>query len=225
MSKPKFPTALALESYLSTELTWRRKELSELKRLIKPKSLSPDTESMLLRSGLAILYSHWEGFVKDAATAYIRYVANQGLKYDQLSPSFMAIALYTKLKNIGNSGPNQQHREFMEFMLNKLGDRSNIKWDVIIDTESNLSSKVFKKIVEVLGLPYLYQYETKQNMLDEKLLANRNKAAHGEKLYNIDILGFLDLYKIVVGDKENLGLLDTFKDQIITAIAINNHMK
>jgi len=54
--------------------------------------------------------------------------------------------------------------------------RSNIPYKNVMTTKSNLSSKVFRDIVDKLGLDYA-PYETKEKILDESLLETRNTVA------------------------------------------------
>ena len=60
-------TAEQLSDKLATDLAWRKKELSEMKSLIEAKNVSDQRHKALVRGGVCILYSHWEGFVKLAA--------------------------------------------------------------------------------------------------------------------------------------------------------------
>ena len=75
-------TAEQLSDKLSTDLDWRKKELSELKSLVEARNISPQRHNALMRSGICILYAHWEGFVKLASNSYLEYVAMQKLRYD-----------------------------------------------------------------------------------------------------------------------------------------------
>lgn len=61
-------TAEQLSDKLSEELVWRKKELSEVKSLIETK-FPPYKHNALIRSGICLLYAHWEGFVKLAANS------------------------------------------------------------------------------------------------------------------------------------------------------------
>lgn len=90
-------TAEQLSDKLSDELAWRKKELSEVKALIEAKSISNQRHLALIRSGVVILYAHWEGFVKSASNYYLEYVSMQKLRYEQLSSNFLAVAMKVKL--------------------------------------------------------------------------------------------------------------------------------
>ena len=47
-------TAEQLSDRLSTDLAWRKKELSELKSLVESRNVSPQRHSALIRSGICI---------------------------------------------------------------------------------------------------------------------------------------------------------------------------
>ena len=69
-----------LYDFLSGELAWRTKELVTLKALVEQTSPSRERRRVLLRAGVALLYAHWEGFVKRAGSAYLEFVDLQRLK-------------------------------------------------------------------------------------------------------------------------------------------------
>jgi len=89
-----------LNDQLSSELAWRKKELSVIKSLIDTGSFSTSKKTALLRSGVTILYAHWEGFIKQAASIYLEFVSMQRLPYDKLSANFVALAMKSKLRNM-----------------------------------------------------------------------------------------------------------------------------
>ena len=75
----KIRTIDELQDYIDREMSWRRKELSAIKsNIFVARKFAKNTA---LRSGIAILYAHWEGMVKNIAMGYLSYVSNQRLKY------------------------------------------------------------------------------------------------------------------------------------------------
>ena len=60
-----------LNKTLATDIAWRKKELSEIKTLIELKNVSPQRHNVCIRSGICILYAHWEGFIKLAGNSYV----------------------------------------------------------------------------------------------------------------------------------------------------------
>lgn len=187
----KIRTLEDLSDHLDQELAWRRKELSDLKGLIDGASTIDRRRDALLRCGLAILYAHWEGFVKAAAAAYLEYVARQHIPYNELAPNFIAIGLKPLLSQAASSGKAKDHNNLVQFFLTRMSERSSIPFRNAIDTGSNLSSFIFRDIVEKLGLDYSH-YASKENLVDERLVNSRNTIAHGQYLL-IDAAGFDEL--------------------------------
>lgn len=90
-----------LVQFLDDELAWRKKELTTLKFML---GKSRKRESvLLLRAALCVLYAHWEGFVKAAATSYVSFVSTRGLRYRDLTPNFVALGLRREISEAGLS--------------------------------------------------------------------------------------------------------------------------
>jgi len=204
-----------LSDSLARDLVWRKKELADLKSLIETSRVASSKEKALLRSGITILYAHWEGFVKAAASNYLEHIAMKRLRYDELSSNFVALALKAKLSQVNESNKATIFTEAIDFIRLELKERSIIPYKDIIRTGSNLSSSILREITCVLGIDYSL-YETKQVLIDEKLLARRNTIAHGEYL-QLDKDDYLELHSQVVG------MMDTFRNQIDNCAAQENY--
>jgi hypothetical protein len=84
-----------LSDYIFAEKSWRFKELSQIKLDID--NHSGKANDVYLRCGIAILYAHWEGFVKNASLAYLEYISYQRHRYDELAPNIVSLALKKEL--------------------------------------------------------------------------------------------------------------------------------
>lgn len=200
-------TAEQLSDKLSNDLAWRKKELSEIKSLVETKSFSDQRHKALVRSGVCILYAHWEGFVKLAANSYLEYVSLQKLTYKQLSSNFLALAMKEKLKEAKEKNKPSLYIPVCDFFLSELDQRCILPTDAIIT--SNLSSKNLKEITAILGIDFSL-YSTKSQLIDTKLLKTRNEIAHGN--YSVfDREEYIELHKEVIG------MLDIFRNQIENA--------
>ncbi|MEG4489104.1 MAE_28990/MAE_18760 family HEPN-like nuclease [Microcoleus sp. D2_18a_B4] len=201
-------TAEQLSDRLATDLAWRKKELSEMKSLIEAKNVSDQRHKVLVRSGVCILYSHWEGFVKLAANSYLEYVISQKLTYQKLSSNFLALAMKEKLKKAKETHKPSLYIPVCEFFISELNHRSILPKNVI-STASNLSSDILKEITYNLGIDFSI-YSTKSVLIDTKLLKTRNEIAHGE--YSVfDREEYLELHR------EIIGMLDIFGTEIENA--------
>ena len=67
-----------LINYLDDDLAWRRKEIIELRAVAR--SAKEKKADVHVRAGIAMLYAHWEGFVKNASNAYVIFVSAMGMK-------------------------------------------------------------------------------------------------------------------------------------------------
>jgi hypothetical protein len=197
-----------LSDRLATDLAWRKKELSQMKSLIEAKNVSDQRHKVLVRSGVCILYSHWEGFVKLAANSYLEYVISKKLTYQQLSSNFLALAMKEKLKEAKETHKPSLYIPVCEFFFSELNQRSILPKDVI-STGSNLKSEIFKEITYILGIDFSISSQ-ESVLIDIKLLKTRNEIAHGEySVFNRD--AYLELHRDIIE------MLNKFRNQIENA--------
>jgi len=206
-------TAEQLSDRLTTDLAWRKKELAQMKSLIEAKNVSDQRHKVLVRSGVCILYSHWEGFVKLAANSYLEYVISKKHTYQDLSSNFLALAMKEKLKEAKETHKPSLYIPVCEFFLSELNQRCILPKDVI-STASNLSSEILKEITYILGIDFSI-YSTKSVLIDTKLLKTRNEIAHGEDSV-FDRAEYLEVHR------EIIGMLDIFRNQIENAAIQKN---
>jgi hypothetical protein len=205
----KIRTAEQVSDALSKDLIWRRKELTALRFLIES-TRQPDENHSLLRASVALLYAHWEGFIKNAALIYLEFVRLQRLKNKDLAANFVAISVRSKLKAAQASDGIASHLAVTKFFLSEMEDRGNIP--NTISTKSNLSSLVLKEIVLALGLDFSF-FEPKAILIDEKLVGTRNTIAHGEHVL-ISRSDYEAVYHQI------LSMLDHFRTQVENAVAM-----
>ena len=190
---------------------WRIKEISSLKSAVK--SSSYISEQTLVRASIALLYAHWEGFIKSSATAYVTYVNNQGLSYSELQTCFVVLGFKKTLHDVQQSKQSQLNVALVDFIRDGLATKTKLKIDTAINTESNLSASVFENILQAVGFATA-PYEARTNLINESLLKRRNTIAHGE---------YIDVAKddwAKLAD-EVLEMLRQFKTDIENAMALS----
>ncbi|MFM6754118.1 MAG: MAE_28990/MAE_18760 family HEPN-like nuclease [Dolichospermum sp.] len=201
-----------LNKTLATDIAWRKKELSEIKTLIELKNVSLQRHNVCIRSGICILYAHWEGFVKLAGNSYVEYIRTQRLRYGQLSSNFLALAMKEKLKQAKETNKASLYIPVCDFFLFQLDERCSLPKNPI-STASNLSSEILKEITHTLGIDFFLD-STKSKLIDEKLLKTRNEIAHGEDSLTIDRKQYMELQTMI------MEVLEEFRNRIENA-AIN----
>jgi MAE_28990/MAE_18760-like HEPN len=200
----KIRTFEDLEQRLTDDLSWRRKELSDLNSLIGSKSYN-----VLLRSGVVLLYAHWEGYIKTAASSYLEFVSRQKLPYNELATNFVAVAMKARLDEAKESNKATVFTEVAYFILTQGNERSIVPYKEVISTDSNLSSLILREITCLLGLDYS-PYKLKEKLIDEQLLKRRNMIAHGESLASL----LLDRDEYQQLHSEILAMMQDFRTQV-----------
>lgn len=189
---------------LERALGWRKKELTDLKFAV---GLASGTrQGMLLRAAVCLLYAHWEGFIKDAATQYIRFVASQNLLLEDLAFHFVALGFRSDIIRARDSRSPTSHTALINAILNQQNQSFAPNWRDAVDTGSNLDSKYLAEILCLVGVDPA-DYLSKGHLLDERLLKNRNAIAHGRGI-PIEVDDYDDLHEAVIA------LLDQFRDDL-----------
>lgn len=155
---------------------WRKKELSLL-FLNLPENVDSAFSKCYRRQALLLLYAHLEGFAKDSATLYLEAVSGSAAPPMELNPALLGIVLKRRLAR-----PGLAAIEFADLYLKMLEDCATLeKLPVrgVIKTRSNLSWKIFKNIVETIGLDPMVFLSYRIEPIG-RLLAARNGIAHGE---------------------------------------------
>ncbi|MDN2675621.1 MAE_28990/MAE_18760 family HEPN-like nuclease [Janthinobacterium sp. SUN033] len=207
-------TLTQLQDALDKEMGWRVKEIGAFR--FASKSVGQE-KKFFIRAGVAILYAHWEGFVKNASEHYLNYINNQGHTYRELQSCFSLFGLKGKLQTLVNSRKSGPNLEAFNFIFSELEKKANLNMSSAIDTESNLTSKVFSNIAASLDINTA-SYATKFNLIDESLVHKRNKVAHGEYLD----LGGREFGELV---EEVLQLMREYKTDIENAASMKKYIR
>lgn len=171
----------------------------------------------MTRAAVALLYAHWEGFVKASAELYLEFVCMQRCKNSELADSMLAVLLRSKLQSAQASNKIRVHVNIVDFFRTQMQERHKLPYKNVIRTEANVSSLVLIEILRTLGLDSA-EYESKCHMIDDKLLAKRNHIAHGSEL-DIDVEEYLELHD------EILSLMNLLRNQIENAAATRQYLQ
>jgi len=196
-------TLTQLIDAVNKNLAWRKREITTIKFMIE--DARAHEKRFLIRAGIALLYAHWEGFVKYAASAYLEYVAFQKLPYEKLQHSFIALAFKGQLNEATETNRASVFTRAVTLLIADRAKCSDIPWENVIRT-SNLNFNVLTDIMCMVNLD-ITPYSLRQNLIDEKLLARRNRIAHGEE----QVADNADYDEV---HTEVLEMLDHISDQI-----------
>lgn len=200
-------TVADLEDALWQELAWRKKELLQISLQIKA---SPGWAlGMQVRSGITLLYAHWEGFVKAAGERLVMFVRDQGHKNRELAPGYLAIAFAKELRQVQQSEKSSMPEiALARALIARAGDQAKLVPSGSVPTAANLSWRQFELVaarLEVRTSPFALL----RQLIDETLVGARNTIAHGDPSSPLDRTGYALLHAKV------LGLLDGFAREVI----------
>jgi MAE_28990/MAE_18760-like HEPN len=177
VSKPFSEGDLAAQ--LTRDITWRIREISDLKAAAK----ASDTVARpaLLRALVTISYAHWEGHVRFSARKYLMHVALRKLPFSGLDLQFLRNYFLPRLGAISQKG-FEERGQLVDAILAGGSNRFTQVNEGLINTKSNLNHEVLLDICRVCGSdPAVFApYE---NFIDVLLLKRRNSIAHGEDTF------------------------------------------
>lgn len=213
----KLKTIQQLSNALNDEITWRKREIIELRMQAARKDSM--THKTILRAGVAVLYSHWEGFVKASSELLLNYISNQKLKNSELSEVYVVQSFKSHLSTLADTKNSGVALESLRFILDKMEESSSINHKNYVNTESNLSSEVFDRIASSIGVDvskYMHLYP----FIDESIVNKRNYIAHGEFMdVNLDEYKRIsdrvfDLIRQYKDDIENIAVSKSYARQV-----------
>jgi len=126
----KIRTTEQLIDKIASESSWRRKELTDMRYVIQDAKISRTRREAMTRAAVALLYAHWEGFIKIIAESYLEFVAMQRCKHSELASNMLAIVLRSKLSAAQRSKKIDTHIGVVEF-FNKEMD-TNVPYHIKI---------------------------------------------------------------------------------------------
>lgn len=206
----KIRSKTELQEKVNSDIAQRKIEIINLMGLLHH---SKNKNEILLAKCLVVLsYSHWEGFVKNSSKFYLMYIKNKGLSQHQYSQQLRSSLFYRHIMKKNDSITNK-------ILLTEdcLYHNMNLEIDIndLCDTESNLNFETLKKILFNLGIRST-EFDTKELFINEKIIADRNKFAHGElQPYTKD-------EACEIAD-ETIKLMDKYKTEIENAIAMESY--
>ena len=186
---------------IEREWVWRFRDLLCYKQLLY--DADEARRDVLCRTCILLIYSHWEGFIKNTGKKFIKIFINEKI-YNVPNNILVAHFIVINKKILTTQSLYGGAVE----VLNKIKDNECICYDIedIINTESNLNYKNLMKILPFIGINKDI-FELKANYINN-FVACRNGIAHGErrKLNINDIFNYIEDF---------IKMLNTYKEKLL----------
>jgi hypothetical protein len=173
---PQLRTATEFTAAITSDLTWRIREVSDI-RTVTQRS-DPSLRGAVLRSGITLLYAHWEGHVHFVARAYLDFLAARRLRFDRLNRAFSLGRFHRQLGQ-GHFGPRHSDRlAFLTSVIESGRERFSQPIYELVSPRSNLNSGVLEDICCAVAIDFA-AFQDDLDFIDKSLIHRRNGIAHG----------------------------------------------
>jgi hypothetical protein len=173
----KIKTLEHLVDRISDQSKIRKRELIKIKQMLPPATREPG--DFWLRIAPVMAYAHWEGFVKESATAYLLFLSRKTVALSRLKPNLQALACRAELLGaVGATKRIAPHLAIVSRLVDNLTTSVTVPVDVI-DTESNLNWAVFENICNIVGIATSGFWSERRGFIDD-LFITRCDVAHGQ---------------------------------------------
>lgn len=208
-------TATHLQVALDDEFSWRVNEIANLRSGIVNSSTL--RRIVLMRAAVPLAYAHWEGFVKRSATFYASYLSELGLRYSDIKPCFIGLGVMSMVQTLESIKRKLTTASSLVARIRAFDEQAvSIKlWQAVEDI-GNLDFALFSEISDFLAINSA-PYATKKVFIDERLIATRNRIAHGERL-EVDEIAVFSMFDEVIG------LLRAFKTDIENGVTMKLYL-
>lgn len=170
---------------ITEDFTWRVKEISDLKQVVKLSGGSYG--SVARKAALALIYAHWEGYVLFVATSYLSYIAQRKRPLSSLMPSLRAVGLGNHVQEW------QRQRDTIRLRLKiieTIKTMENEQFKKVpsgaVNTGGNLDYDRFSDICHVMMIDPIHVVSD-QEYLDKEIVGTRNRIAHGDDIVVDDV--------------------------------------
>lgn len=216
---------LELVDYIESSYVLRKKEITDFLLLIQ--QAEEDLKEILEKSFVLLLYSHWEGYIKEISNFYIKYITCQKKKIEELTDNFYDIyvkeLLKTYQKNTGLGIETDLRKKIL-----KIEQKFNIDFKdshyekFILGIESNLKYEKYLNICKLTNYEFIDEMGLFQRVL-HKVVHNRNSIAHtGSKATDDSYMSHEDLGTMMSYLLEEM---EKFKNHIIGCIKDKKYLK
>ena len=204
-------TLAELEQLLDDSLGWRRIEMATIKTNLDSaysKGPSSPLTRALARSAVAMMYAHWEGFARDAFTAYVDFLARRRLKMSELNDGLVR-TVFASLGRRLASGDSVAAELLIDALRTPSSARAPIPKASMSNTKANLRAEVLHELFASVGLDSS-DFETKTHLIDRMLCDARNEIAHGRE-------NFPTAIEFAALRDEVVPMMEAIRDKIVGA--------
>lgn len=186
---------MSWQTELEDDLDWRLAELAALKLQAARAPSESILQNALLRSLVAMLYAHYEGYCKSAIRIYLREVKVSGIKRADCKERLVTFSLQKTFREAKSYTTDQCWEFYTKILDQMLQDGLDYDVDkhaeIALVGESNMYPADLKANLEYACLPQT-EVDNHEQLL-KSLVGRRNGIAHGRKMLVTNLAAFEEL--------------------------------
>ena len=173
------------------ENEWRTKDIAKMKMTYT--QIPEENKSFFLRLCIPMIYAHWEGMVVTSLVTLIKYLNTLKLKQDEVPVSIFVLSVGDKFKRLQSNQSFAQRCEFSTHFIERL--QNELNFEKVVKTGSNLKFDILTDICEafIFDVSDFEEFRVDIN----RLVDIRNKIAHGENAYLIELPEMQKYFKLL----------------------------
>jgi hypothetical protein len=163
---------------IEEDLRWREAEIAHIKLLLKTSTKNSFAYKTYLRVAIAMLYAHFEGFVKYIWDCILDEIEKESPCIADCHNSLVTFSLCKEFHRIKHEC---KHIEILQCYQNYTNvSRQSISFPEKLGTQYNLKTEVFKEKISVFGIVCV-QIDNNSSLIDS-LVQKRHEVAHGKTI-------------------------------------------
>ena len=166
---------------VTEDFGWRIREISDFRLAIQ--EAAQRLKNSLFRSGVPLLYAHWEGHLRFCTFKYLEYLSFKRKTYAELQDSILCV--YTRSYFDALTSRRLTFSERLTILRELVQKREArfVRASVDdVETRSNLNSAVLSELCMISGVN-VDHFRDEFDFIDKILLSRRNNIAHGQEIY------------------------------------------
>jgi len=184
---PQMLTLPDFLDYLEEDLAWRKQEITSLLLLD-----SNQSNLVVAKASVLLIYSHWEGYIKNICKKYLLHLSGLQLPINDLTTNLQGVALKSvagRTLESNNSLTLTNEIELLQKIYSEISDVFTIPEKILreknkdfINTKDNLNLSVLNSFCKIVGIGQVTMVLGREKYLDQGLLHQRNAISHGSKV-------------------------------------------
>lgn len=172
------------ENQIDLELDWRFDELASIKIQISATVRNSQAEISLLRAAWALLYAHYEGFIKTQVRTYLELIENAPITRNILCEPLVIFSLKRELRRLRSQCTDEElfregNQKFPTGMAMPIHFERNKQNEIKLPGENSLTVDAVLECLQLVGVNV--KFATNERLRLNALVFRRHEIAHGKK--------------------------------------------